>query len=294
MDWQALRLELAQFEADGSLVEEANVEGRTRALDFLAFVDETIRAWGGRPVFDDLSRRSDALRARLIATNSRLFDRVRSALWSGALRGEALRRELNRYTNYAPDQGGSLHLGYDGLDTLVWAVLQLDRQDGSVECPEPEMVHYEPTPARVILDLIDHVGVTPGDVFYDFGSGLGLVAILVHLLVGITTKGIEIQTSLCSSAQRTARELGLADVHFVNGDVRDVDFSDGTVFYLFTPFRGKMLRQVFDQLGQLAKRRSVRVCTFGPCTRQALGQPWLEAYDPGSAHDFKLATFQSR
>src|SRR5206468_2904352 len=106
---------------------------------------------------------------------------------------------------------------------------------------DPEMVHYEPTPARVILDLVDHAGLRADDVLYDLGSGLGQVVILVNLLTGIPTRGVECQSALCAAARGYAEGLGLWDVAFVEADARAVDFADGTMFYLFTPFRGRML-----------------------------------------------------
>src|SRR5262249_9623769 len=79
---------------------------------------------------------------------------------------------------------------YDDLDTLVAGILSTDRvvEDGPVEL-DPEMVPYQPTPARLILVLIQQIRPTERDVFVDVGSGLGTVPMLVSLLTGARAVG---------------------------------------------------------------------------------------------------------
>jgi hypothetical protein len=60
-------------------------------------------------------------------------------------------------------------------------------------------------------------------------------------------------------------------------DARVTDLSSGTVFYLYTPFAGSILRQVLDRLRSVAAARPIRVCTFGPCTSVVADERWLEA-----------------
>jgi hypothetical protein len=180
------------------------------------------------------------------------------------------------------------------MDVLIAGLLDVTTRPAETQEPEPEMVHYEPSPARVILDLVDHVGPRAGDVFYDLGSGLGYAVILVRLVAGIPARGVEYQRSYTDVARQGAAALGLTDVDFVTADVREVDLSDGTIFYLFTPFRGQLLRQVLDRLRALAARRPIAVCTFGSCTHAVAGEPWLALQDPTTLHDYKLAVFWSR
>jgi protein-L-isoaspartate O-methyltransferase len=100
------------------------------------------------------------------------------------------------------------------------------------------MVHLEVTPARAILDMVDHVPFRPDDVI---GSGLGHVALLVAWLTGITVKGIEIDPGYCQKAQQLVAELGVGNVDFVTADARTAVYDEGTIFFMFTPFRGQML-----------------------------------------------------
>jgi hypothetical protein len=77
----------------------------------------------------------------------------------------------------------------------------------------------------------------------------------------------------------------------VNLDAREADYAGGTVFFMFTPFVGSMLQAVLDRLYREAKRRPIRVCTFGPCTLEVAKQPWLKSMDGNADHEFKLAVF---
>jgi uncharacterized protein YwbE len=55
-----------------------------------------------------------------------------------------------------------------------------------------------------------------------------------------------------------------AQVTFIKQDARAGKLTDGTVFYMYTPFTGNMLRAVLDSLQGEGVRRDIRICTFGP------------------------------
>lgn len=293
MNLAALEQELVDFERDATLDDETNLEARARALDFARFVGEVARLHRGANGLATLKRRADALRARLVPINERLFQRMRAQISSGCWTRLELRQELDRFTRYSPGQQQVAHLGFDGLDILLDGILEARVPPEATLSQHPEMVHYEPSPARVILNLLDQVQPGHHDVFYDLGSGLGRVVILVNLLAGIPSRGIEYQPGFCSHARESAQALGLSDVAFINADVRWADLSDGTIFYLFTPFRGTLLQSVLEKLRREAQRRQIVVCTYGSCTRHAFDLPWLHAVDPTSNHDFRLAVFRS-
>jgi SAM-dependent methyltransferase len=204
-----------------------------------------------------------------------------------------LRRQFDLYTGYTPAQKGAAHWGTDGLDVLVDGLLQVEACPTATEAPGPDMIHYQPTPARVVLDLVDHAGLQPSDVVYDLGSGLGQVVILVNLLSGVRAKGVEIDPGLCHCAQECARQLGRLNVDFVNADARDADYSDGTVFYMFRPFKGAVLQAVLEKLRHEAQKRRLRLCTYGACTPDVAKLAWVESLDDNTGHEFKLALFQT-
>ncbi|MCX6049657.1 MAG: hypothetical protein NT075_31545, partial [Chloroflexi bacterium] len=241
-----------------------------------------------------LYQKALALQARLEQINTQLFARLRTQIQAGAYTRQTLRQQFDHFTPYTPDDRGQAHIGYDGLDILLGGLFEIEPPPQARQSLSAEMVHYEPTPARAILDLVDRLSPGPADVFYDLGSGLGQIAMLVQLLTGSKTKGVEVETGFCTYAQACAQQLGLTNIDFINADARLADYADGTIFYLFTPFKGTLLQTVLDRLAQEAQTRTIKVCTFGPCTPAVARQGWLRSLDGNTDHEFKLAIFESK
>ena len=66
---------------------------------------------------------------------------------------------------------------------------------------------------------------------------------------------------------RRLEELGLSQqVRFLNFDACNVDYTDGTVFFMYTPFTGKLLDAVLATLARQARHRPITLCTYGACT----------------------------
>jgi hypothetical protein len=182
--------------------------------------------------------------------------------------------------------------GYDYLDALISGVLQFPApEDEGVELA-PEMVFYQPTPARHIFAMIDRVRLTEQDVLIDLGSGLGHVSLLASICTPAHSVGIELQTAYVDCARHAAEKLNLNSVAFIEQDVRSADLSSGTVFYLYTPFTGSILRTVLDRLKLEGAEREIRICTFGPCTTAIAREPWLRAVD--ASDEDRIAVFSSR
>ena len=293
MDLDNLRSDLQAALQDDSLNRPENLAARMEALDLVYFVEEIARVHR-RSEIAPLRRQGRSLRDRLTRVNNLLFQELRTHIRSGQYTANALRREFDRYTEYRPEPRGLTHIGFDGLDALVRGIFDLDR------CPEPslelsrEMIHLEFTPCRAILDMIDHAGLTQDDVFYDLGSGLGQVVLLVRLFGGIRAVGVEREPAYCTFAHRCARNLNLSRVTYLNADARQVDYAEGTVFFLYTPFGGSIYDEVMAKLRKGAQGRPIRVCTFGPCTPDVATEPWLRDVDGCGDHQFKLAVFESR
>src|SRR4051794_126911 len=93
---------------------------------------------------------------------------------------------------------------------------------------------YPPCGVDGSLAVLRDVQIGASDVFVDLGAGLGRVVMLVHLLSGSRTHGIEIQPHLVDQARACARSLGI-DVSFELGDVVESEL-DASVFFLYAPF----------------------------------------------------------
>ncbi|WP_218156379.1 methyltransferase domain-containing protein [Dyella sp. OK004] len=181
---------------------------------------------------------------------------------------------------------------YDYRDELLSGVLAFDEPDASIAELPDEMVFYQPTPARHIVDMIERVGLGDRDVLVDLGSGLGHVPLLAAICTGARCIGIELEPAYVHAARRCAQALHLDRVSFVQQDARTADLSEGTVFYLYTPFVGSVLSAVLNALQSKAASRAIRICTFGPCTATVAKQSWLKAVDPPEPG--RIAVFHAR
>ena len=142
------------------------------------------------------------------------------------------------------------------------------------------MVPYQPTPVRHILHLIAATALVEDDVFVDLGSGLGHVPLLVSMMTGAQSVGIEEQAAYVASARECAQSLRLSRLQFIPQDAREADLSSGTVFYLYSPFDGSILTDVLSALRMESICRPLKICSLGPCTRTISSETWLKASAP--------------
>ena len=294
MDTETIRAELSTLASDRALLDEMNVNARSEAIDYLTFVEDLALSRKRIEDLSDLGEVAVSLRQRLEAANAGLFSRVSALLRSQERSPASARKLLERFTSYRPGAPASAYLDYDGLDVVLDGVLGLDDVTASpAAARDREMVHLEPTPARAVLDMVDHAGIVASDVFYDLGSGMGQVVVLVHLVTGALSCGVEVEPDYCRIAAEGAALLGLRDVRFINADARAADLSQGTVFFMFTPFLGGMLRRVLGRLQAVARDHAIRVCSYGSITFDLAGEGWLRIKELERLGAHRLAVFES-
>lgn len=177
---------------------------------------------------------------------------------------------------------------YDYRDALLSGVLELPEPGDNIGALEPEMVHYQPTPARRIFDLLDLCRLQANDVLVDLGAGLGHVPLLTAICTNARSIGIERERTYVHSARQAATALKLERADFVCQDLRDSDLAAGTVFYLYTPVTGSLLHDLLGRLEAEAKQRPIRICSLGPCTHVLAQMPWLRAAHPPHEHRIGL------
>lgn len=285
---------LSIFEGDETLERETSLGRRLNVIDLAAFIVGHALTSQRRAEADPAIERLANFRKKLEAINTGLFDRLRAQIRDGC-DAPGLRIEFDQYTDYGAHQSGQSHVGPDALDALLDGILILDRYPRLTAPPTSNIIPYDPTPARAILDVVDNADLKADDVFYDLGAGLGRVVIMTHLVSGVKAKGIEISPLHYQRACDYAGRLKLSGVEFINADVRDIEYTDGTVFFMYTPFTGEIFETMLDKLRQEADARSIRICTYGPCTAWVAEQPWLESRGNIVTSDpFRVATFHSR
>jgi precorrin-6B methylase 2 len=294
-----MRSAIDLIEKNALLYDEKNFDQRVEAIDFIDFqIIVRIADLLQKPALStqllSLKHRAENVKAELEEIDINLFQKLQANIRAGTYKGEEFKKLVNEYTGFnLADSEHQEEPGYDNLDIFINGLLTLQPMPGQTKDLEPEMVYYQKTPARIIFELVERVALVKEDVFYDLGSGLGQVGILVNLLAGITTKGVEFEPAFCNYAKSCATELNLSNVTYINIDARETDYSQGTIFFMFTPFNGEMLQAVLDHLKDEALSRKIKIVTYGPCTAQVALQTWLNVASPKDDNIYKLGVFTS-
>ncbi|GAB4034595.1 hypothetical protein [Spirosoma gilvum] len=294
-----LQTDIETIQKNTSLWNELNFESRIGALDDLEFAIEQIDALLqlNKPSVELLLLKQSAqtIKRELEAINLVLFERLRVAIQSGHNQGRTLLDLMSLYagSDLLSVQSNNPVVGYDNLDVFTNGLFPLQALPIATQEREPEMVFYQKTPTRIILQLVAKANLTNQDIFYDLGSGLGHVCVLVNLLTGTTTKGIEVEPVYCNYAACCATDLNLLDVAFICEDARTANYSDGTVFFLYTPFEGRLLQDVLDKLQAISWNRPIRLFSYGPCTAYIAEQSWLRCISDVKDYLYEIGEFRS-
>ena len=205
---------------------------------------------------------------------------ARARVARGELRGEAL---LEWIAAHPPAR----------RDAAVEALLGIGRAaDAAAEMPlGAEGIGYVPSGVAAIVRAIVEAPIGAPDLVLDVGSGLGKVALLVHLACGARVRGLELQRELVVAARQRARALGIAvgAVTFEEGDASASALSDEAgVVYLYLPFTGATLAAFTERLREAALRRPRVVCALGVelagaqwLVKRPSESFWLSVYDAG-------------
>ncbi len=302
------------IEKDASLREETNFNERADVIEFIDFhiIDRIAglryqmaggqeRATGspdqeamlqtgdGEGELDIMTRRAEEVKKGLERVNEGMFVRLRERVANGLYTRSAFRQMVQQYLGGEPPRT----IGYDNLDIFINGLLSDKAIPPLTIELGPEMVFYQKTPARIIFEMIGVARVGEMDVFFDIGSGLGQVAILVHLISGATAWGVEREPAYCAYAKAAASRLNLPAVRFLNMDAREADYSRGTIFFLYTPFEGGILREMLEILRKEAAKREIRIFTYGPCSSKVAGTHWLRCVNGNGEDPHKLYEFDS-
>lgn len=248
--------ELIRFELE--MIRNGRVQNPAAAIELI------------KPFEAELSRFESAL-----DTKSTAFRRLLNADRQAA--AAILKAEFDKgviYPRYL--ESGSLERGR--IDRFLDLVIGC--KDSSAELKAwPDhylMFRYQPTTIGIILHMIQHAAVTEEDTFIDLGCGSGRLPVLVSLLSGAKSIGVEINPELAAKAYELAKNNSTAQVSIVQSDVREADLRAGTVFYLFNPFAGSVLSDVLDKLKVVSQDHPITVCSLSQSNFVLINQPWLE------------------
>ncbi|MEO7174543.1 MAG: hypothetical protein ABI002_02055 [Saprospiraceae bacterium] len=290
-----IQSDIEKIEADTSIYEHANFNARANAIDFIDFhildrIDEITLHKEDELL--ELRKYAQSIKDKLEHIDEEMFQQLEQQIKISKDKGLAFRSIIDKYVDsfqYVEEPLDTT--GYDNLDILINGLISNKSLSQPKRELEPEMVFYQKTPARVVLELSKKV--KRDDVFFDIGSGLGQVVILVHLMSSATAVGIEFEPSYCSYAKDLAIQYDLSSIEFLNEDARMADYSTGTIFFLYTPFIGQMMQDVLALLQKVSRKKIIRIFTYGPCSATIAEQNWLNCISGNPYKINKLYEFIS-
>jgi len=278
MSLPEIELQIENIKSNSLLYDEKNFDARADTIDFLEFhildqIDSLRSIESDQDRLAELHHQAEKVKSQLEEIDNKLFQKLQQKIRQGKYSGKALESLVREYVSF--ESNNCEEEGYDNLDIFINRLLSLQYMPEQSTALEPEMVFYQKTPAKIVFELAKEGGFKKDDVFFDIGSGLGQVAMLVNLLAYIRTVGVEFDPAFCKYSEQCAAMLGLQNVTFINADAREADYRLGTVFFMYTPFKGKMLEDVLEVLRKESLKRKIRVITYGPCTTEVAEQGWL-------------------
>jgi SAM-dependent methyltransferase len=284
---------------DPCLYKETNFNNRADAIDFIEFniidrIDGLLQNADIKNELNVLKHRAEKFKRRLQKIDADLFIRLREKIRNSTDASTTFNEIIRQYAagdfNYT---GGDDEPGYDNLDIFINGLLSQHFMPAAIPERKPGMVFFQKTPARIVFQMAALMKLNCDDVFFDIGSGLGQVAILVNLLGGTKATGIEYEAAYCDYAKECAAQLNLHNVEFINANAVDVNYSAATVLFVYTPFEGNMLKEMVEVLRKAAQRKPIRLFTYGPCSSFIAAQPWLECINGTVDDAYKLYAFKS-
>lgn len=169
---------------------------------------------------------------------------------------------------------------FQTVDRLLELSEEADRYIDFLELKKKygdEQFKYEGTPLAYVLSFIDEFNPSEKDIIYDLGCGYGRVVIHGALACPAKFIGIEIVEDRVKTAQSLISHMELENAEIKPGNVSSMDISDGTIFFLFNPFKVETLEKIGSQLKKIAQNHQIKIATWGGPSNEFFKQcDWLE------------------
>lgn len=139
---------------------------------------------------------------------------------------------------------------------------------------------YEPAKYPAIRACLSAARLSNRDVFFDIGCGMGRVLCMAARHPVRKCVGVEYLPSLAKIADRNVTRLHgrRAPAEVWVGDACDFEYAEGTVFFLYNPFRESTMRRFIACLRRslVTSPRQIRIIYVAPHQEHVLNESnWL-------------------
>lgn len=161
-----------------------------------------------------------------------------------------------------------------------WLGIATRGRYGEGDALSGEHRYYATIPYGSIFRILDSLSLRDSDVFVDLGSGKGRTVCCAATYNIRRVIGVEDVEALHRTAKQNAERMRgrRAPISLIHGRAQNVDFTMGSIFYLFNPFGPETLREVVAKLkeGIQTKPRDARIVYVNPVHEEVLAASnWL-------------------
>lgn len=204
---------------------------------------------------------------------------LRRALVDGSLSRDEFKREI-------ADRARRTVAGSGRREEDIFLHRLLGLPDAPASTPTTEIYGANPfisTTAAMVQRFIGVCKPKKNDIIYDLGCGVGFVTILCALLSDARSRGIEIRPDLAERGIEAIAKNRIPRCEIMVGDVRRAALSDGTIFHLYAPFYGTVLKEVAHMLDRLAAEKPIKIFCHGAMERVFDTMPHLKGISRGES-----------
>ena len=183
---------------------------------------------------------------------------LRRDMRAGRPIGKRLRRALESRCTFEDER--TLRLG--PADQFFDELIGLHDKPAVPTQFSEDAIGYVEASVEAVLRMLDAIELEEHDLFCDVGSGLGRIPILVHLLTGLPTLGVEIDRELCAKGQALLSSNEIAKVDLRAASALDADLSEVTVFSFNLPFDDATLATFLNRIRPHPGAGAIRIYPY--------------------------------
>lgn len=169
----------------------------------------------------------------------------------------------------------------DGASDLRLGIRTIGIHQSTTPSQYADNEECRPTTYRVIGAIFRHLEPEPGDVFIDYGCGLGRVVCVAAQRPFARVVGVEISPEFARRAEANVVRLKhrqAEKVEVVCANALDFDCAGGNVFFFYNPFGARTLAAVLERVeaAVAAHGKHTRIVYSNCDTRPVMdGARWL-------------------
>lgn len=132
-----------------------------------------------------------------------------------------------------------------------------------------------------------------GDIVYDLGSGYGrFLFYAASVYPELQIKGVEIVRERTDEVAKIISAKKFTNIKQINQNILKTNYSDGTYFFMFNPFKS-LMGKVIEELYRISRKHKIVILSLGGSSEDLLKAKWLKATPVPGPFEKDLVVFES-